>query len=616
MTRTREFVKQNHFQPTLQRMTSMEWLQCMPKQGERVGQFRIMCRLGYGGMGCVFKVYQKELETVRAIKILRPDSGSLFRDRFSTEAKITANLNHPNIIRLYNVYQWNETVPYIEMEYIEGSSLEQLLQERKTIPQVAALAMITIVCHALDYAQKRQFIINGTAVSGLIHRDIKPGNILVSKEGVIKISDFGLAGFEQTAASSKDLPMGSQPYIAPEGLQGAVMDVRSDIYSLGIVFYEMLCGTSPFPQTGFLGSDGIDAKIKGQYPSIGTRVPNLKKSIAYIIEKCLQKNPDKRFQNFKQLHYECETALEEITAMHPGDIVRSYSTNPKSLRLHSARHARKNSKPAVLAWGAVVLGLCLGFVLTGVCVKTYRAYKKVRPVVTRINSVDTSAVQQHQSIEKKAGVISSETPSRRTTEKPLQNPPVSKKEEEKAARTQPVLLPQQPTPVSLLQDGIEALQDQNYTKAIDRFNALSLQSLPAKTRDSLDLYLLESYIKNQTIRDAHLHALNRRIDDGYYYLLTALIHEYAGNFAEANRSFDKAVTTASLFNPYARNEAMVRRIEFLYRQYEKTKDNIIRIKTYNACNDFITAVCSQSSGSHETCANTLEIMKKLEGFNE
>ena len=594
----------SHSDNALNKMTSFEWLNSMPKEGDIVGQFKILGMLGHGGMGCVFKVYISELEAIRAIKILRPDSGKLFRERFSTEAKITANLDHPNIIRVFNVHRWRNEVPVIEMEYIDGTSLDRILKSVKKLPPPVALAIILLISGALDYAQNKEFIINGRIVKGIIHRDIKPGNILISNDGKVKVTDFGLAGFTGTGYNDDKVPLGSQIYLSPEGLRNKTLDIRSDIYSTGIVLYEMITGMRPFPETGFLGSDGIEPKLKGDYPPVDSKTTGIPRNISYIIDKCLKPDPGKRFQNFKQLYFECETALEELTSSKPEEIVENYIKNPKQFRVKLPVPARKKHKRIMTSFASLLI-LSLLFVMVGLFTRKHLINKTVRkPQATESGEIEMQIAGEKTA---ETTTVFKKNIKPRTTARKLQvttkRKDVSQPSTEKETE-------------SILKPGIQALKEGRYDRAVSEFISVSGKAMAPKTRDSLDMYLIKTYIKKQSIRDAHILANKRIIDDGCYYLLKALIHEYAHNYREAAAAYDKAVITQSLFGDAIKIDALFKRAKFLFEHYNRTHDSVIRIKAYNACNDFIKTVCESVTTGNTRCDAALKMMNTLEGFYE
>jgi tRNA A-37 threonylcarbamoyl transferase component Bud32 len=207
--------------------------------GENVGPYRIITQLGSGGMATVYKAYHAALDRYVAIKVmhqaLKEDPN--FLGRFQREAKIVARLEHPHIVPIYD-FSEHEGQPYLVMRFVEGETLKSRMQARKlTLPQV--MDIMHPVCQALDYAHNQ----------GVLHRDIKPSNILITPQNGVFLTDFGLAKIAQTGEStlSQDMMVGTPQYISPEQAQGrSDLDVRTDIYSLGVVLYELLVGRVPF----------------------------------------------------------------------------------------------------------------------------------------------------------------------------------------------------------------------------------------------------------------------------------------------------------------------------------------------------------------------------------
>src|SRR5487761_1105516 len=204
-------------------------------------QFEILELLGQGGMGAVYKARQPSLDRLVAIKILPSEVAGdpSFAERFSREARALARLNHPHIVTIYDFGQ-ADALYYFVMEYVDGVSLRQLVEKRTLDPQ-QALALVPQICEALQFAHDE----------GIVHRDVKPENILLDKRGRVKIADFGLAKLLGRSGDEAMLPrveqvMGTPLYMAPEQMQGShAVDHRADIYSLGVVFYEMLTGELP-----------------------------------------------------------------------------------------------------------------------------------------------------------------------------------------------------------------------------------------------------------------------------------------------------------------------------------------------------------------------------------
>ncbi len=200
-------------------------------------RYEILERIGYGGMSVVYKALCHRLNRYDAIKILRDDlsSDSESRERFQAESQAIAMLSHPNIVSVYDVGHLDD-MEYIVMELVDGITLKQYMQKKGALSWKETLHFSTQIAKALSHAHSR----------GIIHRDIKPQNIMLLKDGTIKVADFGIAELQSSLSGTSDQAVGSVHYMAPEQAKGAVADARSDIYSLGVVMYEMLTGTLPY----------------------------------------------------------------------------------------------------------------------------------------------------------------------------------------------------------------------------------------------------------------------------------------------------------------------------------------------------------------------------------
>ena len=251
-------------------------------------RYEIGRRVGRGGMAEIFQARDILLDRSVAIKVLFAEFAvdPAFVERFRREAQSAAGLNHPNIVGVYDWGRVNNTY-YIAMEFVDGRTLADIIRQSNTFTPVQVCDVISEVALALDSAHQ----------NGVIHRDVKPGNILISTIGQVKVADFGIAralgaGIEQNLTQTGAV-MGTATYFSPEQAQGAPTDQRSDIYSLGIVMYEILAGTVPFT-----GENAVAIAYK-QVHEDPTPLDRLNKSIpiglAAIVAKCLAKSPDERY---------------------------------------------------------------------------------------------------------------------------------------------------------------------------------------------------------------------------------------------------------------------------------------------------------------------------------
>lgn len=278
--------------------------------GEYIGPYRIIEPLGQGGMATVFKAYHAMLDRYVAIKALHPafKEDPSFLTRFEREARIVAKLDHPNIIPIYDFAE-HEGTPYLVMRYIEGETLKSLLVQQP-MPLERVLEILRPVTDALSYAHSQ----------GVLHRDIKPSNILLSNDGHIYLTDFGLARTTQPGSStlSRDMLIGTPQYISPEQAKSESVDERSDIYSLGVVLFEMLTGRVPF--SADTPYSVIHDHIYSPLPMPSSINPKLSPEIERVVLKALAKDPDARYRDARDLFQ----ALELASRIRPSKSGRSF----------------------------------------------------------------------------------------------------------------------------------------------------------------------------------------------------------------------------------------------------------------------------------------------------
>lgn len=272
--------------------------------GQVIGNCRIEALLGAGGMGQVFRARHVHLDRLQAIKIMHPHMASDpgFQARFRQEAQAIAALEHPHIVRIFN-FDEQQGRYYIAMEYLPDGSLRTLLdrraRERTKWPLNFGLDLVRQAAEALDFAHAR----------GIVHRDIKPDNILIERHAgpggrslyVVKLTDFGLARMVEGGGgiTASGMTVGTPAYMSPEQCQGLPVDGRSDIYSLGIVLYEVVTGYLPFTVSRI--SEAVEKHVYAQPPSPRTVAPDLPVAAESIILRCLAKKPEDRFATGAEL---------------------------------------------------------------------------------------------------------------------------------------------------------------------------------------------------------------------------------------------------------------------------------------------------------------------------
>ena len=238
----------------------------MPMVGDKIGPNRVDLLVGEGGMANVYKVWHEGLEVVRAVKVLKKANHQESKERFLTEAKILADINDPNIVEIHNIGYIDRRIPFIEMEFIEGTSIKNLIARHQRLPPTVALSIAYFTSLALHYAHVKNYTLYGKVYHGLIHRDIKPDNIVISKEGIVKLMDFGVARPSEVSLHTVGAKIvGTLIYLSPEQLNGTPLDHRSDLFSLGTVLYEMISGNRVFPHKSL--QELVQKKLKGELSS-------------------------------------------------------------------------------------------------------------------------------------------------------------------------------------------------------------------------------------------------------------------------------------------------------------------------------------------------------------
>jgi serine/threonine protein kinase/Tol biopolymer transport system component len=300
----------------------------MPAIGDNFLRYKIISLIGSGGMGEVYVAKDRQLERKVAIKILRQkyhkNEDSL--QRFIMEARSASALNHPNIITIYDIGE-AEGSHYIASEFVDGRTLHQRIDNgRLSVNEILNIAVQ--IAEALTAAH----------AAGIVHRDVKPENVMVRSDGYVKVLDFGLAKLTEHAAQLADgdadtrrlvtnpgIVMGTVSYMSPEQARGRRVDGRSDIWSLGVVMYEMVTAKRPFP--GDTTSDVIAAILKSEPPSVTVLVPDTPKELERIINKALRKDRDDRYQHIKDLLIDLKDLKHDLDLRTRGDSAGIVSRN-------------------------------------------------------------------------------------------------------------------------------------------------------------------------------------------------------------------------------------------------------------------------------------------------
>ena len=271
---------------------------------DTLGRYEILSELGQGAMGVVYKARDPMLDRIVAIKTINltlpKEELAEFEARFYQEAKAAGGLSHRNIVTIHDIGR-SDRVAYMAMEFLEGQELRRLMQAHAPIAIAQALGIGAQVAEGLQFAHDRQ----------IIHRDIKPANIMVLSDGLVKITDFGIARMRTNEVKTiTGMILGSPKYMSPEQVSGKRADPRSDIFSLGVVLYEMLTGTSPFVADNIHGV--MYQTMNFNPPAPRTLNPDLPDVLNFIVAKALAKNLDDRYQKAKDLCLDLRQAMSAL----------------------------------------------------------------------------------------------------------------------------------------------------------------------------------------------------------------------------------------------------------------------------------------------------------------
>jgi len=291
---------------------------------QKIGKYDIQSVLGKGAMGVVYKAFDPTIERPVAIKTVRkdlvdPDLVEQSMARFKNEAKAAGRLLHPNIVSVYE-YGEDDANAFIVMEYVEGTGLRDFLNRKAAFDLGQITAIMTQLLLALDFAHER----------GVVHRDIKPSNLILTTSGSLKVADFGIARVDTSNLTTMGMVMGTPSYMSPEQCQGEAVDRRSDLFSAGVVFYELLTAEKPF--SGAMETIGY--KICHEDPRPPSTVSRLQLSptVDAVVATALEKKPDARFQNARAFSRALRSACDTLIA---DDAAGATEVNMAAIKLES-----------------------------------------------------------------------------------------------------------------------------------------------------------------------------------------------------------------------------------------------------------------------------------------
>jgi eukaryotic-like serine/threonine-protein kinase len=277
---------------------------------KKLGKYEVLGELGHGAMGVVYRARDPIINRLVALKTittgLASDPGLL--ERFYREAQSAGGLQHPNIVTIYDMGEAGD-LPYIAMELVEGENLEQVIARKLPLPLTLKLTYAMQACRAFDYAHKR----------GIVHRDIKPGNVMLGKDGTVKVVDFGIARVLENSKTQTGMLIGTFAYMSPEQYHGEHADERSDIWSFGVLLYELLTYQRPFVRPTPAGL--MNAICNEEPPPLNTHIPDIPAELQPVVSKVLQKSPSERYQSMEDLLLELDPVLRTLQSQFVVDLV-------------------------------------------------------------------------------------------------------------------------------------------------------------------------------------------------------------------------------------------------------------------------------------------------------
>lgn len=535
----------------------------MLQEGDRLGHCKVVSLIAAGGMANVYKVWHEQLEMFRAIKILKPGFNDESRGRLETEGKISANLRHSNIVEIYGMGHWN-SIPYIEMEYIDGPSLKELIEQYTRLSVPFSIAVCHYVCKALQYAYNRDMTLYGKVYDGLIHRDIKPANILITSHGKIKLADFGIARPSEASLHTVGTKvMGTFAYLSPEQLNGEKLDQRSDVYSLGAVLYEMITGVKTFPQK--LLAELIQKKTKGHFiplESTGLQIP---KQLCSIVEKSLCLDKNRRYFSAENFDQELMSVYRKIANQLPEELVRDFLKSPHiSTNTCSIKKKETKRNKIILICVIFIFALCGIYFLTGL-----KKRNAPGPQIQKTVSVDTLPL----------AIPETTTPKNISTSQPV-----------KAAPSQN---PQQ----SAYTKACKAFEEKDYSMAISLYESLHRNDLNSQQQETVDINLLQSYLKKNDLEKALKTSTNLHSGNPRFHILRSELFSRLKRYGDATESLELAsslTNSVQVLKDIQLQKARICEARFLMKPNRDNKQ-----LCYRVWNAFLDQYCTDNAISSE-----------------
>lgn len=579
----------------------------LPSGNEQVplGSGYVVGILGSGGMARVYKIWNERLEVFRAVKILLPTQQSDLKSRFDTEAKITAKLHHPNIVEIYSVGEY-KGLPYIEMEFIDGKSLETIIAETDRLPPAVCSAIGIFIARALVYAHSQEYLIYGKTYHGIIHRDLKPANIMISKCGDVKLMDFGIARPKEASLHTVEGNIvGTMQYLSPEQLDGVDIDARTDIYSFGTILYEMLTGTKTFPQDTI--TNLMKKKITNEYRKFSEFDFHVPSVLAKISQKCLQLDKKDRYPTAEALLKDLEAAHKTLTSETPEEVIKRFISDPfsfkteKQLKLRFPLHIPL--KVVIPVMGALFTAGAIGvFIITG----PIKEDEIEPPPFKKDTSLVARDTIKKDTLPPKEDTLKDYIVKGDSTKAPNPNisPPTKGGGNSGGTIKPPVPPPPRPPVVVVKRDSTVIKKDTleeikkkygkedivELTLSAMRANDINivpflLSKIPDYESTKKKILLLEFYLLTGRLNEAE-NIASESINDAYFEYLCGKLYERKGNLSMALTFYERSLTKPSVIkNPSeVRNDALYETANIRTIFYRSNPNPDTRLQALNAWN--------------------------------
>ena len=541
---------------------------------------QIVSEISTGGHAIVYKAWDSVLETYSAIKVMRKDASDN-ADRFLTEAKILAQLKHPNIPSILNFGKVDDR-PFIRMDYVDGVNLDVIISEKEKLPAVVAVSIAIQVARALEYAHTIEYDIYGEKRKGIIHRDIKPGNILIDQSGTVQLIDFGIAKVDKLSIhTSATSILGTPYYMSPEQIDppdDEPLDGRTDIYSLGCVLYECLTGSCQFEADTITILHGRKKIGKYDRSALEKFPPKLRRviTIATAPEK------EDRYDDFSEMTDDLESYLDQASIEDPSECVKTYM-NEGTCHDVSISLSRRHAFAVILVVTAILAAT--GFFL----LKLFRidmptARTLESPVISRDSLARPATADQPSAI-------------RDTIEKmdfssvPEQEPDHSGNSSVRVNRGGTA------SPTTTLQKRNRSIPVLFKNLKFDEIIQILSLKKPDELSDSLFIYLCGSLLQRDIQRLGEI-VFSRSVNDGYLYYLRGRYLYSKGKWDLARNWFLKSMTLKSII--VYEKQSLFFMTNTAYSLY-KEKPNIQNRDFYlDRKKEFLEKYCRESK-SDENC---------------